>query len=460
MAAQSYSASLYLPLHQQPHIEAKIERLFVAANMAINKRPIPVKQLQLAVQKTKLSEPRLAAELERYLQRYTKDLSFTAVSAQIANTSGVRQPLANGRGQTSDSAYAVSAQGYYAASDNVYVNAGFMSYDKGSDDKQSFAEGSYLSFGPDTFQVDIGFRPHSFGPFSDGQMILSTNASSVPSVTFSNVLPLDFLGLSYEVFYGQMSHSDKILNEDRSGFESGYPKLFAVHLNISPLEGFSLGFNRLMQYGGGNNDESLKGIFGAFFNAAKNDNIGASGRDFGNQLSSLTSSYTFAGEQAVAVYMEYAGEDTSAASKAHLGNTSLMMGVYLPEVSPFFDLRYEYAQWQGWWYINANYGDGLTQNGAILGHWGASRIGVGKLITASIHSLKFVAISDSSHELQGYFRKLDNTSFYASESLTSGYEFSLEYGFHFYGTRLGAQWMTGRDVNNQKYTMLTGLVRW
>ncbi|NRB37284.1 MAG: hypothetical protein HRU20_02315 [Pseudomonadales bacterium] len=426
--------------------------------MAIIKRPIPVKTLKLALEKAKNSEPSLVNDIKRYLQRFDKKVSFTHVSATLASHHGETQSLANAYGETSDSTYSAQLQGYYAISDSFLLNAGIMTYDSGSDHKQTFAEGSFLSLGPDYLQLDIGFRPHWFGPLQDSNMLISSNASSAPSVTLSNVLPLGSLNMNYELFYAKMSHSDKILNQDRNGYGEGYPKLLGVHISFMPVDGFALGFNRLMQYGGGDNDESLEGILKAFFNAKKNDNIGPSGRDFGNQLSSITTSYTFPGTFPVAVYMEYAGEDTSASSSLHLGNTSLMLGLHLPKLTSFIDASVEYAQWQNSWYVNSNYGDGLVQNGAIIGHWAASRIGKG--IPASATSLKLIWLSDSQHEVQTYLRQMKNESFNAASNLHTAYELSLEYAYNLNQTRIGSQWTSGQDVNKQSYSRLTGFIRW
>ena len=35
-----------------------------------------------------------------------------------------------------------------------------------------------------------------------------------------------------------------------------------------------------------------------------------------------------------------------------------------------FDAAYEVSEWQNAWYVNGLYGDGLTNEGHVLGHWG------------------------------------------------------------------------------------------
>ena len=458
------ASSLYLPLKQQPHIEAKIERLFIAANIPIAKRPISVKRLELALNKAANLEPALSSEIHRYLQRYKKNAAITQFSFEVAADKASFQSLPNNRGQLSHSNYSASVQGYYAVSDTVKINAGFVAYDQGSDDDQVFAEGSYISIGPDYLQLDIGFRAHWLSPFQDSSMLLSSNAPSMPSLTLSNALPLNFMQMDYEVFYAQMSHSDRIRSNDRSSYLPGTPKLFGLHLGFVPVAGLSIGLNRLMQYGGADNDESISSLLRAFLAPGKNDNSGGGegvtreDSDFGNQLTSITTRFTFPGRYPVAVYMEFAGEDTSHPSKVHIGNSSLMFGLHLPKFTAFLDASYEYAQWQNGWYINGNYPDGLIQNGTIIGHWGASRIGKG--IPASTHSVKLIWLSNSRHELQAYVRRLTNDSVNTQYNYRSAYEIHLQYAYNLRGTRLGCGWLIGKDVIDNGYVRLAGFIRW
>ena len=69
----------------------------------------------------------------------------------------------------------------------------------------------------------------------------------MPSVTLSNYEPLTRLGLQYEFFWARMSSNNILFN----GVDAlGNPKLFGAQISIEPFSGWSLGANRLLQYGG------------------------------------------------------------------------------------------------------------------------------------------------------------------------------------------------------------------
>ncbi len=47
--------------------------------------------------------------------------------------------------------------------------------------------------------------------------------------------------------------------------------------------------------------------------------------------------------------------------------------MHFPRLWKHFDLTVEASEWQNAWYVNNAYGDGLTENGRVLGHWGADQ---------------------------------------------------------------------------------------
>ena len=125
-----------------------------------------------------------------------------------------------------------------------------------------------------------------------------------------------------------------------------------------------------MQYGGGERSDSFSDLLDAFFNPADNDNTGTS-EDFGNQVASFTSQFVLGEPLPVAVYFEYAGEDTSTLSNLRLGNTALSAGIAFPKLGERFSATFEISEWQNAWYVHHIYHDGLRHEGHVLGHWGA-----------------------------------------------------------------------------------------
>ena len=194
-------------------------------------------------------------------------------------------------------------------------------------------------------------------------MLLSTQAATLPSVTISNYAPLTRMKLRYEAFLAEMSESSNIAFE--GGTTVGSPRLAGLHLSIEPFPGWSLGVGRIMQYGGGERSESFSDLFDAFFNPADNDNTGTS-EDFGNQVASLTSQLVLGEALPVALYFEYAGEDTSTLSNLRLGNTALSAGIAFPKLGERFSATFEISEWQNAWYAHHVYQDGLRNEGHVL----------------------------------------------------------------------------------------------
>lgn len=465
-ASSSIAGSLYLPLNIAPEIESRIEKLFVLANIPINKRPIPIKHIHRAIEKTELKHPALTRSVKQYLERYDKTLSVTHLSAAATATNSGRYAHPNQRGSNTEQQYSVSIQAFYAVNDFIAINIGGMTSDQTPyDNKNTYPEGSFLSFGNDSLQVDIGYRPHWFGPFQESDMLISTQATSLPSITLSNIGALSFLNIYYEVFLGEMSETDQILSQDSINgddhvYLQGKPLLFGTHLSLQPFGGFSLGFNRLMQFGGADRTQAPKDVFNAFFNVKESENTGAGGNDFGNQLSSITTRYTFADDFPVSIYMTYAGEDTSGASDIHFTNSALMMGIHLPQIGKYLDFSAEFAEWQNGWYTNGNYpSDGLRHHGSVLGHWGGNQRVFSDAVGATASTYKLIWDLPFGNELTLKLRNIENRftseqDYQASQIITADYA-------HGIGSYIvGLSFLSGNTVFGDDIHQLSGFVRW
>ena len=459
VSARALAGSLYLPLHLSPEIEARVERLFILADMPIIKRPIPIKQVQDALDRAAERDPQLVSEVRSYLVRYSFSAAPTHFNISAAASQGIEHPLANGRGVDVRSGYNASFSAYWVLNDFAAINLGGHIYQGVNGQKDEFAEGTFVSLGWDAFQLDLGTRAHWFSPFQENSMLLSTQAESLPSVTISNVKPFAFLGLQYELFLGQMSHSDEILSRDGSQRLGGNPLLFGFHLSMEPVDNVAIGINRLMQFGGADRDQSAKSLANAFINVKLADNKGLAGNDFGNQLSSITTRYTFQGKVPVSVYMEYAGEDTSAKSDIDLGNTSLSLGLHLPKIGQHLDFSYEMSEWQNGWYVNNNYGDGLTHYGSVLGNWGATDRVPGNAVGATAHMAKLIWDIRSGSSLTTTLRKVDNEK-YSVANYQSAEEISVEYSQAINVFITGAKLTYGNDAFGKTYSQISGFIRW
>lgn len=454
--AQAKAVSPYLPLKLSPEIEYKVERLFVLADEPILKRPISVRAVYKALAKLGDQDPALSRAIKHYLKRYNETAAITHASAKLTSTDKLdnTKTLANNFGRTTGSSYEASATAYISPSDYMWINIGGISHDD-----ESYLEGSYISFGTEWAQVDIGYRPHWFGPFQDSDMLISTNAKTMASISLSNTVPLTGFGISYELFLAEMSTSKQILSQERDEYQTGEPRLFGAHLGFQPFDGFAIGFNRLMQYGGGDRDDGFGDLFKAFIDPSGQDNIGQQGRDFGNQLSSVTTRYVFPGEFPFSVYMEYAGEDTSNSSNFRLGNTALMFGLHLPKLTDSLDLTYEFADWQNAWYVNTNYGDGLTNEKVVIGHWGGQNRELEPAVGATTHMAKLIWELSDRQILTSTARYISNENYYNAD-YDNGYELHLEYTHLFNKFLAGAEIYAGQNVYGDSFATATGFIRW
>src|SRR5882724_9244672 len=251
-AAWGAGVSAYLPLNLEPEMERQIERVLILADEPILKRPFAVALVEDALPQACMVDKPLCTKVKRYLQRYSRDYAVTHASATGALThDGKGDVVPNEHGLPASSRWELSAQGYVQPNDYLLLSAGAVAYEG-----RTVPTGSMLSLGFDWAQLDIGYRDHWLSPATDSSTLLSTEAPTIPSVTLSNYEPLTRLGFQYEFFLAQMEQAgkpgqvgDNILYNGRGSV--GNPHLFGAQFSIEPFPGWSVGVNRLLQYGGG-----------------------------------------------------------------------------------------------------------------------------------------------------------------------------------------------------------------
>ena len=453
-AAQARGVSPYLPLGLSPEIERRIERLLILADDPVLTRPIAAARVFDALPAACERDAVLCQQVSTYLDGYMKAWGLSHASVQVSSTSKDATVLPNRHGMPADSNYEASAQLYWQPADHMLISGGFVAYEGGS-----VPAGSMLSIGLQYAQLDIGYREHWLSPMTDSAMLLSTGAQTIPSVTLSSYTPLTRFKFRYELFLGELSESSRIRYQD--GFTQGRPKLLGMHVSFEPLPGWSLGFNRIMQYGGGERGgQSFGDVLDAFFRPSEFDNQSDSfgiDEEFGNQAASVTSRFLVPGAKPFAVYFEYAGEDTSASSNYHLGNASLSAGLHFPAVGPF-DLTFEAAEWQNGWYVHGIYLDGLRNEGHVIGHWGGEwRVfeeGVGA--RSIMARMSWQSRREDVYELT--LRSLDNES-YTATSYESAHSIDLRYSRPWRDFHFGAELNIGSDSFGESYTRAGAFIR-
>lgn len=453
--AAARGVSPYLPLNLSPEIERQIERVLILADRPVLVRPIAAATVLDALPQACRIDKVLCNRVRRYLDRYMAPLALDQASVEIAAASGAAAPLPNQRGMLSDSAWLASVQGHWQFSDYAILSLGAVAHAE-----EAVASGSMLSVGFEYAQLDVGYREHWLSPFTSSAMLISTEAKTMPSVTLSNYMPITRLGLQYEIFLAEMDYSDQIFYQN--GFTQGHPRLAGLRLAIEPVPGWTLGANRLLQFGGGaRGGNSFSDFFKAVFKPHEYDNTSDSlstDAQFGNQVAAWTSRFIFPGETPFAVYLEYAGEDSSYEGNYRLGNAALSIGLTFPRLWERFDLTYEVSEWQNAWYVNSLYGDGLTSADRVLGHWGADERQFGDEVGAQSQMLRVGWEPSFGGLLQVRGRTLTNENYSAVDYKTA-YDLTVSYSRALSGFTVGAEAMAGRDVYGDSYSRIAGFAR-
>jgi len=445
----------YMRVNIDPSIERQIERVLILADKPVLTRPIAAATVLDALPVACRKDAVLCREVQRYLARYMRNWSVTEAVVEGSVSSDDIKTLPNRYGLTTESNWEATARGYWQPSDYALLSLGAVAYQG-----EVVPEGTMVSLGFSRAQLDIGYRAHWLSPFTDSAMLLSTQAATMPSVTLSNYVPLTRWGLHYEAFMASMSRSDKIFFEGEN--QSGRPRIAGLHLSMEPASGWSLGVNRELQYGGGGRPGSFSDLIHAFFSPSRYDNTSpnlTSDQQFGNQVASITSRLIFPGRIPFSVYFEYAGEDTSNGKNYLLGNSALSAGISFPRLWQRFDLTYEVSEWQNAWYVNSVYGDGLTNKGHVIGHWGGDERVFNDAVGARSQMLRLGWDATFGGLLEMRLRTLQNQS-YGIGRYKRGYDATVSYSRPFGHFDVGAEAFAGRDVFGESFSRVGAFFRY
>jgi hypothetical protein len=448
--AEARGVSPYLPVNISPEIERKIERVLILADQPTLKKPFAAAAVLDALPRACERDRVLCEDVRRYLTSYARTAGIGYATATLASGSGADTPLPNSHGMSSRSNYEAAIAAFWQPSDSLLVTGGVLAYEG-----ETTPTGSVVSIGRDWAQLDVGYRDHWWSPAQGNAMLLSTQAATMPSVTISNYRPLTKVKLRYEAFAARMSESSNILIE--TGTTSGHPQLAGLHLSIEPLPGWSLGVNRIMQYGGGERDDSFGDLLDAFFNPSDKDNTGTPS-DFGNQVASLTSQFTIGDPLPLTIYFEYAGEDTSTLSNLRLGNAALSAGIAFPKIGSRFAATFELTEWQDAWYVHHVYRDGLTNEGHVLGHWGGDWRNFDDGVGAQSAFARVNIEQVLGGAVEASYRWLDNED-YSAASYETARQLDARYSRPWGQVFVGGELTVGRDVFGESYSRVGAFIR-
>jgi hypothetical protein len=439
--------SPYLPVDISPEIERKIERLLILAEQPVLKRPIAAATVFDALPRACERDAALCEEVRRYLASLTRTAGMSYASLAVGGGSGSDTPLPNRHGMTSRSNYEAAAAVYWQPGNYFAVTGGVLAYEG-----ETVPTGTVLTFGREYAQIDIGYRDRRWSPLTDSAMLISTQAATMPSATLSNYAPIGKIGLRYEAFIAEMSSSANI--EHQGALTAGHPRLAGLHLSIEPYPGWSIGVNRVMQYGGGSRPSSFGDLVEAFIDPSSDNTIG----EFGNQMASFTTQFIAPAPFPVAVYFEYAGEDTSTTNNLRLGNAALAAGIRLPRLGERFSLTVELGEWQNAWYEHHIYRDGLRHEGRVIGHWGADWRVAGDDVGARSTLLRLGWSLRAGGDVEIAYRGLQ-TQTYGAFDYDRAHLLDVRYDRRWRELFVGAELQAGSDSFGESFSRLSTFIR-
>jgi len=461
--AHARGVSPYLPLNLDPELEREVERVLILGDRPVMTRPIPAAMVLEALPKACSIDPVLCRRVRRALKPYMQDSALEFASAEVSAVSGdSKMVIPNRYGQTEQSQWQIAGAGFIQPSDYLLFNLGGVAYDG-----RQKATGSFISFGWDVAQFDLGYRDHWWSPITDSAMLISTEAPTMPSVTLSNWRPLTRLGWQYEFFLARMSYTDKI--ELTNGtFTAGNPNLFGLRLGIQPANsGWSFSGQRVLVFGGGAaGGQTVGDLLRALFDPKSTQTTPSSQPVLGKQEASITSRFIYPGRIPFSLYFEYAGNDTAGGgSRFNFTKTNLSVGLQLPRLGPF-DLTYEFSEWQPSWYVSAatnaqyGYGDGITNYLLGIGHWFGDQRQFLDAVGGQSNMVRVGLEPQFGGRFELTLRSLVNDSYYTTAQYVHSYTGSLMFSYPWKDYIVGSQVDYGRDVFGAHYTRVSAFLRY
>ena len=446
-----HAASTFISLEDE-WLNARIGQMSVLANMPSLRRPYSVAEVTKYLPLLNAEYPGLARQISAGLQKYVPDCSLTHASLAVAHSADVSDELltSNNFGVPANSLGHASVSGRCNPSDWLSFSVGGFHADGGD---ITFPLGTYFVAGSDNIQLEFGLRERWLSPMQKSAMLLSNHAR--PSISFgiSSATPLEeYWNFHYEIFVSRLEYRERILYGDQ--FETGRPALMGTHFSLEPLTGWHLGVTRMMLFGGGSRSVDAGSIWDAFTDPVRSDNSGrieceeafVNQCEFGNQIASVSSRFNVQFGIPFSLYFEYAGEDTAGHKNTRLGNIAVSAGLFFPfAFGGDWSILYEYSQWQNAWYTHHIYQDGYTNDGVVMGHWGASHRVVGDEAGATAQVLQVGWQMRRDERIELTYRQLENES-YSVNDYNAAQFVELEYLGTFWRQRIGLGGQFGKDV--------------
>jgi hypothetical protein len=398
--------------------------------------------------------PELHRSVDAYLARYKDTLALTHFSASLSAGDDESSPIPNQRGIKRDSNYQVSASGVAFISPFAYVAAGALY----ADGEGAVFYNTHVAFGYEYAQIEAGYREHWLSPMQDSALLSSSNAEPSMSVTISNATTISDWDIRYEVFYAQLDKTTGISQQGE--LFSGKPNLLGLHLSISPVEAWTIGFSRTLKYAGANNNLSLGDAFQDLFSSSGEDkNLNLSPQAIASdQKTAISSKINLPFTFPISFYGELAFEHTPETNEQEPKDKALAFGVYFPMVTNNLSLRYEFTRLDELFYQSDFYTAGYTNEGLSVGHWASDVFAAQEQAQKTIHSVnmnwKFASDQVVDVTLRSADSDANSSTQQAFKELTVRYSYATMYGF--WGINLDV----GEDHLGEKFKRISAFYRW
>ncbi|BBN80771.1 hypothetical protein PA25_07560 [Pseudoalteromonas sp. A25] len=467
-SSYSYSSpTAYLPVGKDKLLEYQIDRMFALTDGVPMAKPYRISEINMALRKLHSVNRPLYNSIRKRLTSYFSKDDVTRQGVKLRYDSGEVVRLANDRSNQSNEYAEISLEGVWRGSDSSLLQLG-MDYRVRQGDLVPY--NTFYALGGDTFQLNLGYKEHWFSPFKSFAQVYSTNAQPSPSVSLGLIAPLtNWWNFDFELFYSELEHVEQgIVYQGK--LHSGKPKLAGTHISIEPIEGWTIGLNRMMQFGGGPRKVSTSDIIKAYFDPAGSDNKTAQlsqDAELGDQWATITSTVQTNFYTPAEWYFEYGGEDTKGHKNYQFGNTVASFGLYLPQLTSNTTLRYEYTNMHSLWYENEIYpAAGNTIKGAVVGHFAGDMREFGDSAPSQIHTLEMTLSDNVNSMWRAKYTQVDNKSGYLNEFNEVGKDYEKAQALQISNSRMidkrqvETTLTVGKDVFGQSYTWLSLNVYW
>lgn len=457
--ANANGVSPYLPLNTDPLIELQIERLASITQMPILSKPYHIVTVVKYLEQVRTSHPTLYNRLNSYIKRYKQQSAITHFSTKISHSNKEVGSLNNNRGIAADSNFQSSIAGFHQFNKYAIANVGGALVDKA----KIIPYNTYLSFGYEYLQVDLGYREHWLSPLQESALALSTNAQPTASITMSNVKPITNWNVKYEMSLGMLEEMEGIHFDDTTS--SGKPGFLTMQLSLQPFDWWTIGGVRTFMFAGGNRSIDLSTIGKAIIDPISGDNCGGESSlqdcdlESGNQIASITSKFDFSIYNfPISILLEYAGEDAKD-YKYSLGNIGRSYGVFIPYITESTSFYAEFTEFHERWYVHHLYDEGYRNDKIVMGHWWGNNKALSDISAGNASTVRFNWDVNNSYHLQFKFRSaFIEPSERFQYQRTSDLEIKLkqvyQQGFLNYSINIG------KDIENESYYRIAFGYNW